>query len=34
MRERAEEHPAVQHLVKTFRAEIVDVRHSESGPQQ
>jgi DNA polymerase-3 subunit gamma/tau len=34
MRERAEGHPAVQQLIKTFRAEIVEVRHTTDGPAQ
>jgi DNA polymerase-3 subunit gamma/tau len=33
MRERAEGHPAVQQLIKTFRAEIVEVRPTD-GPAQ
>ncbi|HEX3560423.1 MAG TPA: DNA polymerase III subunit gamma/tau [Pyrinomonadaceae bacterium] len=33
MRARAEEHPVVQKLLKTFRAEIVDVRRTDNAPQ-
>jgi DNA polymerase-3 subunit gamma/tau len=32
-RERAESHPAVQQMLKTFRAEIVDVRPTDAPPQ-
>jgi hypothetical protein len=34
MRERAEGHPAVQQLIKTFRAEIVEVRPTDGPAQQ
>jgi hypothetical protein len=34
MRERAEGHPAVQQLLKTFRAEIVEVTRHTDGPAQ
>jgi hypothetical protein len=35
MRERAEGHPAVQQLIKTFRAEIVEVKQTHTdGPAQ
>jgi DNA polymerase III subunit gamma/tau len=34
MRERAEGHPAVQQLIKTFRAEIVEVRPTTDGTTQ
>jgi DNA polymerase-3 subunit gamma/tau len=33
MRERAEGHPAVQQLIKTLRAEIVEVRHTDAPTQ-
>jgi DNA polymerase-3 subunit gamma/tau len=33
MRERAESHPVVQKMLKTFRAEIVEVRTKEDAPQ-
>jgi hypothetical protein len=33
MRERAESHPAVQQLIKTFRAEIVEVRQTDNPTQ-
>ena len=33
MRERAEQNPVVQKVLKTFRAEIVDVREKENAPQ-
>jgi DNA polymerase-3 subunit gamma/tau len=33
MRERAQEHPVVQKVLKTFRAEIVDVRRTDDAPQ-
>ena len=32
LRERAESHPVVQHALKTFRAEIVDVRRTDAAP--
>ncbi|HEX8723481.1 MAG TPA: hypothetical protein VF736_22880, partial [Pyrinomonadaceae bacterium] len=31
LREQAEKHPVVQHALKTFRAEIVDVRRTEAA---
>jgi hypothetical protein len=33
LRERAQEHPVVQKVLKTFRAEIVDVRRTDDAPQ-
>jgi DNA polymerase-3 subunit gamma/tau len=33
MRERAESHPVMQKVLKTFRAEIVDVRTKDNAPQ-
>jgi hypothetical protein len=33
LRERAEGHPVVQKVLKTFRAEIVDVRRADDAPQ-
>jgi len=33
MRERAEGHPVVQKVLKTFRAEIVDVHRTDNAPQ-
>ena len=32
LRERAEGHPVVQQVLKTFRAEIVDVRRTDTAP--
>jgi DNA polymerase III subunit gamma/tau len=32
LRERAESHPVVQQLLKTFRAEVVDVRRTDNAP--
>ncbi len=32
LRERAESHPVVQQLLKTFRAEVVDVRRTDDAP--
>jgi hypothetical protein len=32
LRERAEGHPIVQQILKTFRAEIVDVRRTDAAP--
>ncbi len=32
LRERVESHPVVQHALKTFRAEIVDVRRTDAAP--
>jgi hypothetical protein len=32
LRERAESHPVVQQLLKTFRAEVVEVRRTEDAP--
>jgi DNA polymerase-3 subunit gamma/tau len=34
LRERAEAHPVVQKVLKTFRAEIVDVRRTDDAPPQ
>jgi hypothetical protein len=34
LRERAEAHPVVQTVLKTFRAEIVDVRRTDAAPPQ
>jgi DNA polymerase-3 subunit gamma/tau len=34
LRELAENHPVVQQALKTFRAEIIDVRRTDKGPQQ
>jgi hypothetical protein len=34
LREQAESHPVVQHALKTFRAEIVDVRRTDAAPPQ
>jgi hypothetical protein len=32
LRERAESHPVVQQLLKTFRAEVVEVRRTDNAP--
>jgi DNA polymerase-3 subunit gamma/tau len=34
LRERAESHPVVQQVLKTFRAEIVEVRRTDNAPPQ
>jgi hypothetical protein len=34
LRERAESHPVVQQLLKTFRAEVVEVRRTDNAPPQ